>query len=132
MLSVILAGVFGGVALTSSVWVYVERDKPQPAPVDISAIVEQTMQLHKPAINLTEPDLLKIPCSIEFIESNGAGLCREMFCRMTGRGIDSKTSGKECEAIGNIINKAEVIAVCKQADNFQDFDKCITLFDRRL
>jgi len=48
---------------------------------------------------------------------------------MTGRGIDAKTSGKECEAIGNIINKSEVIAVCKQA---ADFDACISLFDRRL
>jgi len=129
MIAIILAGAFGGIALTSSVWVYVERHKPQPEPVDITAIVEQTMQLHKPSINLTEPDLLKVPCSADYIADYGQGLCREMFCRMTGRGIDAKTSGKECEEISNLINKTAVHDVCSKAE---DFKACVDLYDRRL
>ena len=127
---VVLLGVLGGIALTSSVWVVVERREPAPESVDVSAIVESTIALHKPSENLTEPDLLKIPCSSEFIEQNTDRLCREMFCRMTTRGIDSKTSGGECEQISNIQNKIIIFNECSKLGDA--YKECIELFDRRL
>jgi hypothetical protein len=126
----VLLGLLGGVALTTSTWVVIERRKPAPEPIDIGAIVESTIALHKPSENLTEPDLLKVPCSSEFIESNGDLLCREMFCRMTTRGIDSKTSGGECERISNISDKQLILRECSKLG--EGYKECVDLFDRRL
>jgi hypothetical protein len=126
----VLLGLLGGVALTTSTWVVIERRKPVPEPIDIGAIVESTIALHKPSENLTEPDLLKVPCSSEFIESNGDLLCREMFCRMTTRGIDSKTSGGECERISNISDKQLILRECSKLG--EGYKECVDLFDRRL
>lgn len=126
----VLLGLLGGVALTTSTWVVIERRKPVPEPIDIGAIVESTIALHKPSENLTEPDLLKVPCSSEFIESNGDLLCREMFCRMTTRGIDSKTSGGECERISNISDKQLILRECSKLG--EGYKECVNLFDRRL
>ena len=118
----VLLGLLGGVALTTSTWVVIERRKPVPEPIDIGAIVESTIALHKPSENLTEPDLLKVPCSSEFIESNGDLLCREMFCRMTTRG--------ECERISNISDKQLILRECSKLG--EGYKECVDLFDRRL
>ena len=126
----ILIGLLGGVAITTSTWVIVERRKPEPEPVNIEKIVAQVMSIHQPSENLTEPDLLKVPCSAEFIATNTDLLCREMFCRMTTRGIDSKTSGGECEQISNIQNKSVILAECSKLG--EGYNECVDLFDRRL
>lgn len=129
MLTPILIGLFAGISGTTGVWLYIERKKPVAEPVNVEAVIESVMQQHKPSEQLTEPDLLAVPCSIDYINKNGQSLCREMFCRMTTRGIDTKTSGAECERISNLINKAQVIEICKAQDNY---DACIDLFDKRL
>tara|TARA_Y100001963_G_scaffold160240_2_gene269487 strand:+ start:833 stop:1201 length:369 start_codon:yes stop_codon:yes gene_type:complete len=96
--------------------------KPEPAPTP--AVIEQ-IEVQK---NLTEPDILEVPCSSEFIKENGADLCRELFCRMTTRGIDSKTSGGECEEISNLINSKAILTSCISKP---DPDGCFDLFFRR-
>ena len=53
---------------------------------------------------LTDIDLLEEPCSKDFIEANDDTLCRSMFCLMMTRGIDSQTSGGQCEEISNLAN----------------------------
>ena len=126
----IIVGLLGGVALTTTAWVVVERQNEPPPPIDIAAIVESTLALHKPSSNLTEPDLLSVPCSLEYIATNGDLLCREMFCRMTTRGIDSKTSGGECEQISNIQNKLIILEECSKLGDA--YEGCVSLFDRRL
>lgn len=129
MITVILAGVLGGVALTSSIWVYVERQK-EPEEIDLQGLIESTIAIHEPASNLTEPDLLETPCSLEYIERAGNDLlCREMFCRMMTRGIDAKASGAECEQISNIQNKLLILETCEKTESPES---CISLFDRRL
>ena len=57
---------------------------------------------------LTDYDLVKPVCTPEFIKSSvdGSLLCRELFCRMQQRGIDSKTSQVDCSNIGNMLNKS--------------------------
>jgi len=126
----IVLGLLGGVALTTSAWVVVERNKPEPESINVEDIVKSTIALHKPSENLTEPDLLKVPCSSEYIATNGDLLCREMFCRMTTRGIDSKTSGGECEQISNIQNKLVILKECSKLG--EAYKECVELFDRRL
>lgn len=126
----IALGLLGGVALTTSVWVVVERKKPEPESINVEDIVQSTIALHKPSENLTEPDLLKVPCSLDYIATNGDLLCREMFCRMTTRGIDSKTSGGECEQISNIQNKLVILEECSKLG--EAYKQCVELFDRRL
>ena len=60
---------------------------------------------------LADIDLVKIPCSKEYIESNSDMLCRELFCRMQQRGIDSKTSSADCASISNMNNSIQFIEI---------------------
>ena len=62
---------------------------------------------------LTNLDMLVEPCSTEYINKNSDLLCREMYCRVMTRGIDSKTSGQECEAISNVANSKIIINHCE-------------------
>ena len=80
--------------------------------------------------NLTDLDLVKESCSESFIAKHGNGLCRELFCRMQQRGIDSKTSGSECESISNINNTLTIIEQCEKikTDNKEDKSDCEELF----
>ncbi len=79
--------------------------------------------------NLTDLDLVKESCSEVFISKHGDGLCRELFCRMQQRGIDSKTSGSECESISNINNTLTIIKQCEDSKKTEeDKSDCTDLF----
>ena len=62
---------------------------------------------------LTNLDMLVEPCSTEYINENSDLLCREMYCRVMTRGIDSKTSGQECEEISNVANSKIIVDHCE-------------------
>ncbi len=117
----------------------VMKNKP-PKIVETNKVIEKMVEVDK---SLTSQDLLKIPCSKEYMEKNGEGLCREMFCRMNTRGgaTQQTATSKECEAIGNILNKKAIIKACEDAATKADvkgieFEKykkqCVEFFDRRL
>lgn len=80
--------------------------------------------------NLTNTDLLKEPCSSEYIAKNGDLLCREMFCRLQARGLDSSASQGECEQISNVQNSLIILKSCdgKDAGAYQ---ACIQVFNQR-
>lgn len=80
--------------------------------------------------NLTDLDLVRESCSEVFISKHGDGLCRELFCRMQQRGIDSKTSGSECESISNINNTITIIEQCEKIKSEDKDEKsdCEELF----
>jgi len=80
--------------------------------------------------NLTNTDLLKEPCSSEYIAQNGDLLCREMFCRLQARGLDSSASQGECEQISNVQNSLVILKSCdgKDAGAYQ---ACIQVFNQR-
>jgi len=107
-------------------------------------------------VNLTEPDLLKIPCSIEFINgtvdkdnkqitpANGDLLCREMFCRMNRQGGGQNSSGgagateTDCSAISAVqINQLKIDTCMEfwdvEGNNDQNskFSRCIVQFDKK-
>ena len=113
------AGIGGTILVARSI------NKDDGAAVAVEKIIET---ITVPAANLTEPDLLKVPCSGDYIEKHGEGLCREMFCRMTTRGIDSKTSGKECEEIGNMLNSLQMLEACKAQP---EIEECYNVFRYR-
>lgn len=103
--------------------------KPPPPPVIVrEEVAKEQIQVQK---NLTATDILEVPCSTEFIKEHSYGLCRELYCRMTTRGIDSKTSGQECEDISNVNNKTAIMLVCKH-DDIDRQKACLEYFDRRL
>jgi hypothetical protein len=91
----------------------------QPPPVTGSAAGDK----------LADIDLVKVPCSTEFITANGDLLCRELFCRMQQRGIDSQTSSADCAAISNINNSLRIIELIEESCKIDtaetdDFNKC--------
>ena len=129
MISTIIAAALGGALAVGGVWLHKERNKPEPEQVDIAAVVAATMQQYQPANNLTQPDLIQVPCSADYIAEHGDLLCRELFCSMTTRGVESKTSGQECEQIRNVANKKVILDLCEKQP---DPKVCIEIFDRRL
>lgn len=78
--------------------------------------------------DLTSTDLAKSPCSIEYIDKYGDNLCRELFCRMSANSKETKTSGKECEVISNIINSNYVYKQCVKEE---DPEKCFRFYRER-
>jgi hypothetical protein len=78
--------------------------------------------------SLTAPDLLQVPCSSEYMELNGEGLCREMFCRLQTREGDG-ASQSECEEIANLNNTISIIGACKE--NEMEIDLCLKVLDTR-
>ena len=115
---------------------FVMKDRP-PKIVETNKVIEKMVEVDR---SLTNQDLLKIPCSKDYMEKNGQGLCREMFCRMNTRGgaTQQTATSKECEAIGNILNKKSILHACGQVakDDKVNAEKnkkdCVEFFDRRL
>jgi hypothetical protein len=117
----ILYGVIGGAILGIFGTLYVKKGKEPPAPIVITE--------SKVAEKLTDIDLLKIPCSSEYIKDNGDLLCREMFCLMQTRGVDAKVSGSDCSAISNVQNTLVILETCTGEDGLND--KCIQIYRER-
>tara|TARA_Y100001937_G_C7129184_1_gene336378 strand:+ start:2462 stop:2815 length:354 start_codon:yes stop_codon:yes gene_type:complete len=88
---------------------------------------QEPIAIPEPVIaeKLTDLDLVKPLCSESFIDKHGANLCREIWCMMMTRGIDSQTSGSSCESISNITNTLEILKAC------QDSEDCERLFRER-
>jgi hypothetical protein len=133
----LLVGAGTGTGIT---WKMLKNSKPEIQIVETNKVIEKMVEVDS---SLTETDLLKVPCSMEYMEKNGEALCREMFCRMNTRSGNSSNSAsaKECEAISNTINKAYVQNHCNEMSKkmdlkAQEFDvrvkACIEFFDRRL
>jgi hypothetical protein len=110
----------------------------------------------KAVVNLTQPDLLKVPCSMEYINgtfdkdgkqlspANGDLLCREMFCRMNRQGGGQNSGGgagateQDCSAISGVkINKLKIDTCMEfwdaEGNNDQNskFARCIGQFDKK-
>ena len=123
----------------------------QPKPMDrtpevLEAIKHLESEIDKAEakaiVSLTETDLLKIPCSSEYIEKKGETLCREMFCRMNRQGKGDGSTAQECDAISNTINSKTAIDVCmvywsedtatnRGLNQNSKYAQCISLFEKR-
>lgn len=138
ILNIILISALGGGLLTGGTLYALEiRSKKwenlstQQSEV-INSLIEVQNSIHKGEIdlqkNLTAPDLIKVPCSEEFIDKNGEGLCREMFCRLQTREGDG-ASQSECEEIANLNNTISILTECKALE--VEIDQCIKVLDTR-
>ena len=110
----LVCGLFGGFGIA-------KLTEKQPEPVVVTG--------SKEGEKLADIDLVRVPCSTEFITTNGDLLCRELFCRMQQRGIDAKTSSADCAAISNVNNSLKIIELiektCKiDTAETDDFNKC--------
>ena len=108
----------------------------------------------KAVVNLTEPDLLKIPCSAEYINgtldengkqltpANGDTLCREMFCRMNRQGGGQNSAGgagataQDCSSISDANTSLIIAKTCLPyweegagADQNSQYSRCLDIFE---
>ena len=113
---VIISALGGGLVTGGTIWGIQEANKNKnketaeiiKAISDLETKFEQAQA--QAVTNLTEPDLLKIPCSAEFIKEHdpNALLCREMFCRMNRQGGGQNSSGgagateSDCSSISGV------------------------------
>ena len=122
------------------------KDKDDTAEV-LKAINELESSIDKAEAkaieNLTEVDLLKVPCSETYIEKHTESLCREMFCRMNRQGQGQGSTSKECDSIGNAINSTSAIKTCMAywnektlttrggLDQNAQYVQCLNIFEKR-
>jgi hypothetical protein len=151
----------GGLVTGGTIWGIQSAEKEKENTADvinaIGNLETKFEQSQAQAVtNLTEPDLLKIPCSMEFINGtfdkdgkqltppNGDLLCREMFCRMNRQGGGQNSSGgagateSDCASISAVqINKLKIDACMTfwdaEGNNDQNskFSRCIVQFDKK-
>jgi hypothetical protein len=121
MVEIILAGLIGvllGVGGTKAL------ENKKPTIEDTTATKQQEV-----IKQLTDLDVIKELCNPEQTKTQeGLLLCREMTCLVYSRGIDSQTSGKQCEEISNIQNTISMIDYCSEQG---DGSLCTDLFWRR-
>ena len=101
-----------GLVVGSSGTILTMKILKKPSPQTEQVAKEQI----KVQLQLTDLDLVKPLCTPKFIAANDdhSLICRELFCRMQTRGIDSKTAGSDCESIGNMLNKMRSIVFVKK------------------
>ena len=95
-----------------------QKQQKQITPVVVSDVVAKEQQ--EVIKQLTNLDLLVEPCESTYIKDHGDLLCREMYCRVMSRGIDSQTAGQECEQISNVANSKLIIDHCEKFINDQE------------
>ena len=137
-LVLVLLGALGGGLVTTGTIIALDRSKDNIGEIMtgqasiISELAKFTDQIASGQIdiqkNLTAPDLIEYACSKEGLEANPL-VCREMFCRMQQRGIDSQT-GDECEEITNVINSLEILKACEGKEDGV-YNACIRIFEKR-
>ena len=125
-LIVALSGLILGGASTLIITKKKNESVSQPAePI----IIQPADPVGDVAKQLTNLDLLVEPCSAEYIKENGDLLCREMYCRVMGRGVEAKTSGAECEEIANVANSQIIINHCESF--LDDKEECYEKYRER-
>ena len=138
-------GIISGVAVHKIKQPVEQRDDVQAIIQSIETEFEKSQA--QAVQNLTEPDLLKVPCSAEFINgtydkdgkqlttSNGDTLCREMFCRMNRQGEKGATA-QDCSSIADANISLIVAKTCMPfwdegagADQNSQYQRCIDIFE---
>lgn len=123
-MEIILAGL-AGLFLGSTIVLGIGAGKKEPPPEQVATIQQEVIK------ELTNLDIVKPICSPEYLDKNGAGLCRELTCNIFTRGIDSQTSGQTCEAISNLNNTESILDRCSKESSPEAIEKCTDLYLRR-
>ena len=123
MIEIALATIIGILAGTAGTLFAVNQNK--------ETLPDKTSETQQEIIHqLTDLDLIKEICKPENTQTKeGFLLCREMTCFIYSRGIDSETSGQQCEEISNISNTITMIEYCKEQTDAGSM--CYEVFYRR-
>ena len=124
LIAIFVGGLVVGVGATIGI---THKKKEAEKPI----IIKQHEGTEEAIKQLTELDLTEPLCSPEFIKENTDMLCRELTCLQFSRGLDSQTSGAQCEAISNIANKIRIESWCNQYQDAALKNDCIDLFWKR-
>lgn len=150
-LAIILISALGGSLITGGTIWGVQSKQNAEEQQDISEVLNAVKSLETEfekaqadaVVNLTEPDLLKIPCSAEFIREQdpNALLCREMFCRMNRQGGGVNSSGgagateQDCSAISGVSINLLKVNTCMEYwslsgenDQNSQYARCVNQF----
>lgn len=157
-LTIALISFIGGAIATGGTVLAINKSKQEDQDIEaiISSLETKFEQAQASAVqNLTETDLLKVPCSSEYINgtfANGqqvvAGrgdlLCREMFCRMNRQGGGQNSNGgagatsQECQALSDTSLNMLKIELCFEywtdgagADQNSKYSQCINQFQKK-
>jgi len=106
---ILVAAAAGLVVGGGGMFAVTRADKPV-APVvvaDVSAQKQAEVQ-----VNLSNLDIVKPVCTTEFIQQNGDGLCREMFCLAQSQSTTGAAGEKTCDAVANINNTLVILKTC--------------------
>ena len=144
-LTIALLAFIGGSVVTGGTILAINNSKQEQQDVVaiISSLESQFEKAQASAVtNLTEPDLLKVPCSSEYIEQHGDLLCREMFCRMNRQGGGQNSGGgagateSDCSSISDAGISILIADTCLPfwsegagADQNSQYSRCIDIFD---
>ncbi len=147
MWSIVLASFLGGGLVTGTV-MWKMQSKASHTSEILTAIGELEDEFSKAqaaaVVNLTQPDLLRVPCSSEYITSKGDLLCREMFCRMNRQGGGQNSGGgagateQDCSSISAAAVNSLKIETCMPywgegagSDQNSQFWRCMTAFGQQ-
>jgi len=147
MWSIILASFLGGGLITGGVMWKINNNTSSTEEI-LTAIGDLEGEFEKAqaavVVNLTEPDLLRVPCSSEYIEKEGDLLCREMFCRMNRQGGGQNSGGGagategDCSSISAAAVNTIKIETCMPywnegagSDQNSQFWRCMSAFGQK-
>ncbi len=124
LIIIFATGLVVGIGGTIGIKEALKKDTP-PVVVKTHEGTEQAIK------NLTALDITKPVCDPVYIQENTDLLCRELTCLQFSRGLDSQTSGGQCESISNIANKITIERWCNQYQDASLKQDCINLFWKR-
>lgn len=150
---IIISALGGGIVTGGSIWA-IQSKKQESEQQNISEVLEAVKGLESEfeiaqasaVTNLTEPDLLKLPCSSEFIKEHdpSALLCKEMFCRMNRQGGGQNSSGgagateQDCSAISGVSINLLKVQTCMEYwdisgenDQNSQYARCVSQFNAK-
>ena len=157
-LTIALISFIGGSLVTGGTVLAINKSKEEKQDIEaiITALESEFEKAQASAVvNLTETDLLKVPCSSEYINGvyvdgvqvvngNGDLLCREMFCRMNRQGGGQNSNGgagatsQECQALSDTSLNMLKIELCFEywddgagADQNSKYSQCINQFQKK-
>lgn len=122
-----LLGVLLGGAITFDLTQAGKRPK-DVTPVVVVPTEQAAVTQQEVVLQLSDLDIVADACTAEYVEKNGNGLCRELFCWTQTNSTTGETSGISCDAISNLNNTLLVISACA-AQNQPD--ECLRLFRER-
>jgi hypothetical protein len=98
---------------------------PKKAPEPVVVVPNEKVQEQ-----LSNLDIVKEPCSAAYIEKNGDGLCREMFCFAQSNSTVGAAGEKGCDAISNINNTKVILGTCSPLEGANRAE-CFQVFRER-